>query len=513
MRDARCARTRLVFLTRRAVGAGAVDLASASVWGLVRSARAELPDRALGLLDVDEDPRSLAAIRAALARDAPELVVRLGVVMAPELVPAATDARASALAAEGTVLVTGGTGALGAAIARHLIVQHGAQRLLLVSRAGPSAPGADALAAELRNHGAEVSVRACDVGNRRALESLIASVPIEHPLSIVVHAAGVLDDGVTLSLSNERLDAVLAPKIDGAVFLHELVRGPSLRAFILFSSVAGAFGSPGQGSYAAANAFLDALACHRRALGLPATSIAWGPWAGAGMAARFVDVNGNRAARLGARALPHDLALALFDEALGATEAHVIASRFGREMLASRLAAAAAPELSPLGRKLAALAIDERRRAVQELVDGHVAATLGGRRDPASLDRSLSERGLDSLLALELRNRIAAATGLRLPPTLLFDHPTPRSLAERVVLEVARQMDADEEHSALHELERIESLLARLPAGDARATAIRARAASLASTPRREEAPDDLRGKTNDQLFALIDEEIREAEG
>ncbi|MEU2850086.1 beta-ketoacyl reductase, partial [Streptomyces sp. NPDC007049] len=304
--EERFAGSRLVFVTRGAVsvdGGAVADLAAASVWGLVRSAQSENPG-CFGLLDLDpaDDAVALAPLARALGSEEPQLVLRGGEVRAarldrvtlPEPVtptdgepvnqtdgePATTtdgetgDVRATGVSWEqgGTVLITGGTGGLGAVLARHLVAERGVRRLLLLSRRGPGAEGAGALVEELERLGAEATVAACDVADREALAGVLAAVPAAHPVSAVVHAAGVLDDGVVGSLSPERLDTVLRPKADAAWHLHELTRDLGLRAFVVFSSVAGVFGGAGQGNYAAANAFLDALVACRRAEGLPGVS-------------------------------------------------------------------------------------------------------------------------------------------------------------------------------------------------------------------------------------------------
>ncbi|NSL42765.1 beta-ketoacyl reductase, partial [Streptomyces sp. 8P21H-1] len=276
--------SRLVLLTEGAMSTEAdagygdpdADPAAAAVWGLIRSAQSEHPDR-FALVDLDGSPVSADALAAALATAEPQLAVREGRLLVPRLAPVtAGPVPDTAFDPERTVLLTGGTGALGALLARHLITRHGVRRLLLTSRSGPDAAGT--LVEELTALGAEVTVAACDTADRRSLETLLAGLPQEHPLGAVVHCAGVLDDGVVTELDRDRLDTVLRPKVDGAWNLHELTRELDLDAFVLFSSVVGVLGSPGQANYAAANAFLDALAQRRRADGLPARSLAWGLW-------------------------------------------------------------------------------------------------------------------------------------------------------------------------------------------------------------------------------------------
>ncbi|MEU1520239.1 SDR family NAD(P)-dependent oxidoreductase [Streptomyces sp. NPDC005811] len=354
----------------------------------------------------------------------------------------------------GTVLVTGGTGGLGALLARHLVTEHGVRHLLLASRRGPDAPEAAPLVTELEELGAEVRVRAADVADRDQVRALLASVPDGHPLTAVVHAAGVLDDTVVDHLTPERLAAVLRPKLDAAAHLHDLTRPLDLAAFVLFSSVAGTLGAPGQANYAAANAFLDALAEHRHALGLPALSLPWGPWSQAtGMTAGLGDADLRRMERAGLPALIPKEGLALFTEALDQPAAvrlpmAVDTTRLGaegpvppllaglartRRAVAERTLAGRPGDSGDLVAELTGLGAADRHRRLAEEVCRQVAAVLGhasaARVDP---DQSFKELGFDSLTAVELRNRMNAATGVLLPATLVFDYPTPAALADHL---------------------------------------------------------------------------------
>nr|WP_325051318.1 SDR family NAD(P)-dependent oxidoreductase [Streptomyces corynorhini] len=457
--DERFAASRLVFVTRHAVAATADDgaprdLTHAPLWGLVRSAQSEHPGQ-FCLLDTDDDEASRRVLAAAVASGEPQLVLRRGLALAPRLsrVPSVPQEAADRpLAAEGTVLITGGTGGLGALLARHLVARHGVRGLLLTSRGGPAAAGAAELEAELVALGARVTVAACDVADREALASLLGRVPAEHPLTAVVHAAGALDDTVLTSLTPERVDTVLRPKVDGALNLHELTRDAGLAAFVLFSSAAGVLGTAGQGGYAAANTFLDALAHDRRAAGLPGTSLAWGLWERrSGLTDGLSDQDLRRMARSGVGRLPTDEGLALFDAALRAPEALLVPMRLDIAAVSAASEAAPLPSVlralvragrrrggsgtasgpvQPFGERVAALPPEERDRSFLRLVREQAATVLGLASAEAVQDsRGFLQMGFDSLTAVELRGRLSTATGLRLPSTLVFDHPTPAETA------------------------------------------------------------------------------------
>ncbi|WP_329101680.1 SDR family NAD(P)-dependent oxidoreductase [Micromonospora sp. NBC_01699] len=446
--------SRLAVLTSGAVAVGSttpepVDLASAAIWGLVRSAQSEHPDRFL-LVDADAsvDPTLLSALAAS---GETQVAVRDGAAYGGRLVRASATDGQPAFGPSGTVLVTGGTGGLGALVAQHLVTAHGVRRLLLTSRRGPDAPGAADLHAELAALGAEVTITACDVSDRDALARLLAGVSGRHPLTAVVHTAGVLDDGVLDALTPQRMDAVFGPKATAAWHLHELTRDLGLSAFVLFSSVAGVLGAPGQGSYAAANAFLDALAAHRRGAGLPAQSLAWGPWAApGGMAGALTTADQTRMRRTGIAALTAEQGLALLDAATASGTPMLVAARFVRPVL-ERLATEPGGLPSPLlglvrrrpqraaasagtaAGRLAALPAGQRRPALLDLVREHAAVVLG-HPGPAAITPGLAfgQLGFDSLSAVEFRNQVQAVLGLRLPATLTFDHPTPEALAGRL---------------------------------------------------------------------------------
>ncbi len=468
---------RLVFATRGA--AGGEDLAAAAVRGLVRSAQAEDPGR-LALIDLDPADSTLPA--GALTVDEPELLVRGGELLAPRAIRVRRpeDDSSRPVWGNGTVLITGGTGGLAGLIARHLVQEHGVRDLLLVSRSGAAAEGAADLAAELADLGARtVDIEACDVGDRDALAGLLARHG--QRLSAVVHTAAVLDDGVIGSLTPERFDAVLRPKADGAWHLHELTAGLDLSAFVLFSSMAGTAGSAGQGNYAAANAFLDALARRRRAAGLPAVSLGWGPWTGVGL---VDEVTARRMTGAGLPPLTPELGLALFDAATAGQEEDAVPllTRLDPAALRARgtvpavlrsLAAAApaasrsaAPSAAGLAARLAALPAVEAKEELLGLVCAQAAVVLG-HADAAHVEPDLAFRevGFDSLKAVEFRNRISSLTGLRLPATLVFNHPTPRELVPVLYQALAPQTSSARE-SVLAELDRLESVLSGLDETD-----------------------------------------------
>ncbi|WP_067833275.1 type I polyketide synthase, partial [Actinomadura kijaniata] len=451
--DERSAASRLVFLTRGAVSTGpddgTADPAGAAVWGLVRSAQLEHPGRFV-LLDVDGDDASARALGAAVASGEPQLAIRNGRCHAPRLARTADAPGDAPFDPDGTVLITGGTGTIGALLARHAVARHGARHLLLLSRRGPDAPGAEELRAELTSLGAEVTVAACDTARRDDLARVLGALPEERPLTAVVHAAGVLDDAMLTDLTPERLHAVLRPKVDAAWHLHELTRDLPLTAFVLFSSAVGTVGAAGQANYAAANAWLDALAHHRRSLGLPGVSLGWGLWAATSdMTGSLSRDQRERLHRQGLRPLSTEHALALFDAALAAGTAHLVTADLDPNALQDRAAdgtlppvlsglvrqrprraGAGGPSGAELTARLAGLAGAEQEELLGDLVLGHVAAVLGhSTTADDARDRSFKELGFDSLTAVELRNRLSTATGLRLPATLAFDHPTANALA------------------------------------------------------------------------------------
>ncbi|BBY20154.1 type I polyketide synthase [Mycobacterium stomatepiae] len=363
-------------------------------------------------------------------------------------------------AAAGTVMITGGTGMAGSTLARHLVAHHGVQNLLLLSRSGPDAAGSAELVAELEAAGARVTVAACDAADRSALAAVIADIPAEHPLSGVIHAAGVLDDAVVTSLTPERMDAVLRAKVDAAWNLHELTRDLDVSAFVMFSSMAGLVGSSGQANYAAGNTFLDGLAAHRRAHGLPAISLGWGLWDQASAMTGGLDAADRaRLGRDGILALSSDEAMELFDTALILDEPFVAPARIDLAALRTHASAvppmftdllnaparrqvdeslAAAKSKSALAHRLHGLSEPEQHAVLLDLVRSHIATVLGNTTVEAiDPDKAFQDLGFDSLTAVEMRNRLKTATGLALSPTLIFDYPTPNGLAGYIRKELA----------------------------------------------------------------------------
>ncbi|WP_264349340.1 type I polyketide synthase [Streptomyces milbemycinicus] len=456
---------RLVVVTRGAT-APAPDLPAAAVWGLVRAAQSEYPGR-LTIVDLDDRPDSVRLLPAAIATGEPQLSIADGALRVPRLehLPD-TDGLGDpggpggGFAAEGTVLLTGGTGSLGAALARHLVARHRVRHLVLVSRRGPGAPDARRLRTELERSGAQVDVIACDIADRPALGAVIEKYAPR--LTAVVHAAGILDDGVLEALTPERLAAVARPKVDAAWNLHELTQGLPLARFVLFSSAAGLLGNPGQANYAAANSFLDALAHHRTALGLPALSLVWGPWADEdGMAARTEQ--SGRARDTVVRPVSREQGLAMFDAALGTGEPVLAPLPLDRSRPATPAGPPVPPPLRGLLRparpvarpgddgaaadtgqapggeegswreRLAALPVAERAPALLELVR-EMAALVLGHPDASAVgaEQPFAELGFDSLTGVLLRNQLIIHTRVRLPATIAFDRPSARELADHL---------------------------------------------------------------------------------
>ncbi|MCX5115055.1 SDR family NAD(P)-dependent oxidoreductase [Streptomyces sp. NBC_00378] len=535
-------RARLVVVTRGAVAAGGSevsDLAAAAVWGLVRSAQSEHPHR-IGLVDLDDSVEGHDFLAALAASGEQQAAVRAGEVYVPRLARVTDpDPDAQPLpAVDGAVLVTGASGGLGGLVARHLVETWGARNLVLAARrpgGGPDGPG---LIAEIESLGATARWVTCDAGDRAALAAVIDEIAAQDGgLAGVVHAAGVVDDGVLESLTPERITDVLRPKADAGWHLHELTAHLDLSFFALYSSAAGTFGGPGQANYAAANAFLDALAAVRRAQGLPATSLAWGPWGEGGMLGELGAGDIARMSRAGMTPLSAEQGLGLFDAAARATEPHLLLTRLTpnesqvrADMLppllrpyfrtATRPQAAAgrpgAETAASLKEQLSRHTDDERYRAVLDVVREAIATVLGHSSSAVvEVSRGFLEIGFDSLTAVELRNRINQVTGLKLAATLIFDHPSPEALARHLSEELASETKVSA-LALLSELDRIEASLAVVPADDDDRSQVTERLRGLLSawTDSRPTAGDgqddttDLESATADELFDLLDGEL-----
>ncbi|MDL5205420.1 type I polyketide synthase [Streptomyces sp. ALI-76-A] len=451
--------TRLAVVTRGAVPAGdgaVTDPAGAAVWGLVRAAQAENPDR---ILLIDTDPASgdgpEAVLGAVLAGGEPQVAVRGATLSVPRLARATGHGThtSAVFGPRGTVLVSG-AGSLGGLVARHLVIRHGVRHLMLASRRGPDAEGVRELVAELTEQGAAVSVVACDVSDRAQVEALLASVPDEHPLRGVVHTAGVTDDGVIGALTPERVARVFAPKVDAVGHLDALTRDLDLDAFVVYSSVSAVFMGAGSGSYAAANAFLDGLMANRRTAGLPGLSLAWGLWdQTSGMAAGTDDLTKARMNRRGGlQAITPAEGMELFDAAVRSGRAQLVPARLDLRSLRTQAAAGggvphmlrglvrasrqqahtvSADDQGPaLSERLAQLPAAEQATLLFDLVRAQVAAVLGHSATyRIDADQGLFEVGFDSLTSIELRNRLRDLTQQKLPPNLVFDYPTAGLLA------------------------------------------------------------------------------------
>ncbi|WP_443333770.1 type I polyketide synthase [Streptomyces sp. CB02923] len=533
--------TRLVFVTRRAVsaaeGESVEDVPAGAVWGLVRSAQSENPGQ-VALVDLEDGNlvSVLGDLPGLLETGDAQFVVRDGVARVGRL----TERRGGAEAApaawnpDGTVLITGGTGGLGRELARHLVAEREVRHLLLVSRSGPEASGVGELREELAAHGAEVTVRGCDVADRAAVEELVGSVPAAHPLTAVIHTAGVLDDGVVTSLTPERLAAVLRPKVDAAWNLHETTKDLDLAAFVLYSSISGVLGAPGQGNYAAGNTFLDALARYRTGLGLPAQSLSWGAWEqGGGMTSALSDADMQRMASYGTVPLSPERGLALFDAATATGAAHLVAlGRVSGPVRAQgpvpsvlrglikgarRTAAASTGGIAAavsLIERLRAARPEERPRLMTDVVRTEAAAVLG-HASAKSLDarREFNDLGFDSLTSVELRNRLSDITGLRLSATLVFDYPNPTALAEHFVSELVG--DTASGPALLDELERLDAALAAGEPDARTRAAVTTRLTQILDNWRDAQAEEDgaevaerIEAASTDEIFAFIDNEL-----
>ncbi|MEI5131201.1 SDR family NAD(P)-dependent oxidoreductase [Streptomyces libani] len=535
--ESRFADAKLVVLTRGAVavnGELSPDLALAPVWGLVRSAQSENPGRIV-LADLDGEESSLRALPALLAEAEPQLAVRGGVASAARLArsgPVDPD-RKPVWAGQGTVLITGGTGMLAGLVARHLVAEHGAKRLILAGRRGLAADGAPRLRDELTELGAHVEVVACDAADRNALGELLAGIPAEAPLTGVVHTAGVLDDGLIGALTPERTETVLRPKVDAAWNLHELTQDLNLSAFVLFSSASGVLGAPGQANYAAASTFLDALAEHRHAHGLPALSLAWGLWSErSDLTRKLTETDLRRMSREGLPPMSSEEGVALFDVVGAAGTPVVIPVALDAKKVAAagevpailrgivrtpaRRTVSAGPAVAKsLRERLAGVPAAERAGVVLDLVRTHTAMVLGhSGAGMVNADQSFSELGFDSLTAVELRNGLHAETGLRLPATLVFDYPTSTALANHILAGLVDD-EPDAIATALATITKLENALLTLETESRERTTITKRLERALSRYRdggsatdKRDTNSDIRDASADELLDFFDQEF-----
>ena len=533
--DARLASTQVLFLTRFAIATNkehtGLDLVHASIAGILRSARKEHPGRVLRLIDLGIDALAPETLQALLElEDEPEVVLREGGVFAPRLAAVSPGEAAAAAPplSSGGILITGGLGDLGRALARHLVSKHGVKHIALTSRRGRKDTHAAALELELLGLGAErVTVVACDVAKQDQLAEALAIVLTHGPLVGVFHLAGVLDDGLLTNLTPERLHTVLLPKVNGAWNLHELTRDIQLSAFVLFSSASGVMGGAGQANYSAANVFMDALACHRRTHGMPGLSLAWGLWQprGVGMSARLGPTDLARLARQGSMPLSEEDACKLLDDALARPEAMLVPMALCRNRVEAQgdgatpalLRALSRPSLrredlepnTSLRDQLLSLPEEARSEALLGVVQAELATVLGlAQSSPVPEDRPLKNLGLDSLMAIELRNRLSAKARITLPVTLAFDYPTPRALAEllesRIELTVQPEMTDEEIHD----------ILSRAPVGALRRTGLLGELLARLELPapvaeKDEPPPADANGLTGDALRRELQNALR----
>ena len=524
---------RLALVTRGAVATAEgedADPAAAALWGLVRSAQAEHPGR-FSLIDVDAGKGPGPELGAALALTAeePQLALRADGLRVPRLSPIAPDPGAEEVAMdpERTVLICDGIERLGSLIATHLVGSYGVRHLVLAYVAGEGIEPDPEMLERLDALGAEVRIERWDPADLEQMRGLIDSIDPKHPLGAVIHAARVLDDGVIESLDGERLERALRPRAYAAWHLHELTRELDLSQFLLISCAAGIVGSAAQANYAAANTFLDGLAAHRHAQGLPAMALAWGPIEAASGGRELTDAMRARLARTGLVPISREHALELLDRALLAERPFVAPVEVDRGALRARARegelAAVLRGLAPvsprsraaeaaLAERLAAAPEEERAAIALEELRGQIATVLGHSSgqdiDPG---RPFQELGFDSLSAVELRNRLAAASGMRLPPTLVFDYPTPAALAGYLAAQCGEDGAGTAENAVESALADLTEALGRLGAGGGArervAMRLRAAVASFSGEEREEVLVEDLAAMSDDEVFALIDEE------
>ncbi|WP_049578384.1 type I polyketide synthase, partial [Streptomyces sp. SBT349] len=529
--DSRRQDVRLVALTHGAVAPRAdghlTDPGQAAVLGLLRAAQAEGLDRLL-LVDVDGDDASYAAlprvVTAAYEAGESQVALHAGQGLVPRLTRPGRGGEPLPATpgdgAHGTVLVTGGTGTVGALVARHLVTGHKVRHLLLAGRRGIEAPGARELREDLEHLGADVRIAACDIADRAELARLLGEIPAEHPLTGVVHTAGAMDEVMIASLTPERLATALRPKVDAALNLQELTQDAELSMFVLFSHVAGVLGGPAQGSSAAANAFLDALARRRAALGRPGMSLAWGPWERESTLAGALErADRARMARGGLVPMPPAYALGLLDTALAMDRPLLVPMRIDTAQLRAEAGSGMLPPLwrglvgtparravqspgtgdqgSALRQRLSGLSERKRLDVLLDLVRGQAAVVLGhDSTDQVEPAHAFQDIGFDSLTAVDLRNRLVAATGLRLPATLTFDFPTPTDLAIQLRAELSADLGpgGDEDAPDAREAReaRIRQAIAAIPVDQIKQAGVLGTLLRLAGIPEEGGEPDEV---------------------
>ena len=464
----------------------------AHLWGLNRVAALENPARWAGLIDLpaNPDPTTLHHFTQLLTHPVEDqTAIRNHTSHTRRLTPTPTTSTPTTpYTPTGTVLITGGTGALGAHTARWL-ARKNTPHLLLLNRQGPNTPHNQQLRNELLQLGAQhVTITTCDTTNKQALATILANIPAQHPLTTVIHTAGVVGPSKPLvEMDLAEISELMGAKAVGARNLHELLQDVPLEAFLLFSSSAGVWGSAGQAGYAAANAYLDALAEHRRGAGLRATSVAWGAWAGEGMARDEEYVAWLN--RTGMRTLEPSRAIAALQDTLDRDETFVAVAdmdwpRFTEVFNSARVrplladlarsvevaegpAADADAAGAPLAEQLAGVPAARRRSVLVEALAAEVSAVLG-HATTVELDEGLPFRqlGFDSLAGIELKTRLAAATGLDFPATLVFDHPTPGELVGHILGRLHADESGPSSASVLAEIQRLEKSLGAVDGDD-----------------------------------------------
>ncbi len=537
--DDQFAGDRFIVVTHRALTTNdkeeIIDLPGAVAWGLMRSAQLENLGR-LMLIDVDDHDASWRVLPSIIAGEELQVALRNGEVLIPRMHYSNLPAQqpTAPLDPDRTVLVTGGTGGLGALVARHVVAQHSICSVMLTSRRGADADGARELQVELEGMGARVTIAACDVADREELRKALDAIPAEFPLGAVIHTAGISDDGVIQSLTAESVHSVLRPKVDGAWNLHELTEDLDLRAFVLYSSIAGVIGNPGAANYGAANAFLDALAAHRHTRGLPATSIAWGLWEQpTHLRSKLSTAHLSRIGALGIKPLTSTEGLELFDLARQAASPLAVALRLDfaalrrlapdglllpllRDLVHTSKRRVSDRSPGALVERLADAPSQERQGIVREFLREELAAVLGyASSETVDPERTFKELGFDSLAVVQLRNRLNAASGLALPVTLVFNYPTPSALASYLEEQMAQTVGA-RSGSIDDGIREIERSLASRPPEDSEqrarlASRLRAALAELEAGEDQNGEGDmvqQIRTASPDELLALCESKL-----